>query len=99
MGMLIMILNYFVIKDLVNELSEKLFVKNVILISTEDQDQSRIDSIMLLKQMSKNILKISAILNEKILLKSIWKMDEIPTLFVVIGSQSSKFLSKVSTFL
>ena len=94
-----MILNHFVFKDLVNELSEKLFVKNVILISTEDQDQSRIDSIMLLKQMSKNILKISAILNEKILLKSIWKMDEIPTLFVVIGSQSSKFLSKVSTFL
>ena len=81
----------------IQNLADKLYTKNVILILQEEElkEKQINNTILLLKHLSENHIRISAVLNEYVL-SIIEKLNGKPALFISFGNSSAKALSKVS---
>ena len=84
----------------IQNLADKLYTKNVILILQEEElkEKQINNTILLLKHLSENHIRISAVLSEYVL-SIIEKLNGKPALFLSFGNSSAKDLSKVIFFL
>ena len=76
-----------------------MFTNNIILISTESEDDVSSSAGIIMKYLSQINKKVTVVLDEDTLLNIAQKLNSSPAIFFTVGKRSSTFLAKVVQFL
>ena len=83
----------------IEELTETMFTNNIILISTESEEDVYSSAGIIMKYLSQINKKVTVVLDEDTLLNIAQKLNSSPAIFFTVGKRSSTFLANVVQFL